>query len=378
MADHNNYDELDDLEFERLFASLDDVKASDELKASTLDAIFAQANELTATGAEKAEERGFVLIEGSARTEDTRADAAQEDVSTMMQVHTPKATETAAEHTSTASTKRARAAWKRSSFMLRVAAALLVFALVTGGTVACAVPTTHVYATTGETTFDLGVNLFGFTVSAEADSDAGKEILEDADVRFKRFGDAFDRILEAYEQRGGEDEPTVRVESSAPFGGGERLDEEAQNVMDSHEWHRDGQEERDEGETRDGEETRNEETRDGEVSPSMGVEGTSVPNTTGGSQDGGQTSNGNAPQDESAKTDAPQRNTERRAPEATSVPTGQTQPTDGRVGETDAGQPGQGAPNQDAGQPGQGAPDQGAGQPSGGASEMDGGGIPRN
>ena len=372
MADHNSFDELDDLEFERLFASLDDVRASDELKASTLDAIFAQADELTATGTEKAEERGFVLIEGAAQAEDVRPDAAQGDASATMQAHEPKGADATANHAGVVSTKKARIAWKRSSFMLRVAAALLVFALVTGGTVACAVPATHVYATAGETTFDIGVNLFGFTVSAEADSDAGKEILEDADVRFKRFGDAFDRILEAYEQHGGEDAPTVRVESSAPFAGGEQLDKEAQNVMDAHEWRQDEQETRNEGEAHDeqgapNEEGRNEgETRNGEASPSMGDESASVPNGSGGSQDGRQTPNGNVPQDEPMKTDAPQETTERRAPEATSAPTGQTQPTDGRVGETGASQPGQGMP------------DQGAGQPSGGATVMDGGGAPRN
>ena len=359
MADNNRFEELDDLEFERLFASLDDVKASDELKASTLHAIFAQADEPSATGAEKAKGRGFVLIEGTARTEGARPEATQEDVSATAQAHAPIAADATDGTAGAAPTKRARAAWKKGAFMLRVAAALLVFALVAGGTVACAVPATHVYATAGETTFDLGVNLFGFTVSAEADSDAGKEILEDVDVRFERFGEAFDRILEAYEQRGGEDEPTVRVESSAPFDGGERLGEEAQNVMDTHEWIRDEQQTRNEEEARSEQKTNFE-----EATPSMDDKSTSGLGGTEGYQNGGEAPNGNTPKDEPVKTEAPQRITEQRTPEATPGPTEQIQPTDGRTGEAEAGQPGQDMPNQDAG------------QPSGGAAEMDGGGTP--
>lgn len=359
MADNNRFEELDDLEFERLFASLDDVKASDELKASTLHAIFAQADEPSATGAEKARERGFVLIEGSARTEGAHPDTAQEDVSSTMQAYAPTAADATAEHAGAAPTKGARAAWKKSAFMLRVAAALLVFVLVAGGTVACAVPATHVYATAGETTFDLGVNLFGFTVSAEADSDAGKEILEDADVRFERFGEAFDRILEAYEQRGGEDEPTVRVESSTPFDGGDRLDEEAQNVMDTHEWVRNEQKTREEEETGSEQKTNYE-----EATPSIDDESPSGFGGNEGHQNGGEAPNGNTPQNEPVKTEAPQRITEQRTPETTTGPAEQMRPTDDRAGEADAGQP-----RQDT-------PDQGTGQPSGGAAEMDGGSTP--
>ena len=304
MADHNSYDELDDLEFERLFASLDDVRASESLKASTLDAIFAQADGSSDMRAEKAKERRFVLVEGTARAEGARHDAAQEDVT--------------ADPAGNAPTTGTRVTRKRSSFMLRVAAALLVLALAGGGTAACALPATHVYATAGETTFDLGVNLFGITVSAEADSDEGVEILEDVDVRYESFEEAFDRILEAYEQRGGEDAPTVRVESSVPFGGSERLEEEAQNVMDTHEWSRDEQEIR-----------------------------------------GGEASDGGASQDEPTMPRAP----EQRAPEATTDPNEQTTPTDDRADGTDTGQLRQDIPNQ------------GGGQISDGAAGMDGGDV---
>ena len=320
MADHKSFDELDDLEFERLFASLDDVKASDELKASTLDAILAQADALSsesfASGVEKAEERGFVLIEGGARAADARSDAAQESAS---------AAAAATAGGKAAASAKARPATKRGAFRLRVAAALLVAALAAGGTAACALPATHVYATAGETTFDLGVNLFGVTVSAEADSEAGKEILEDANVRYERFEEAFDRILEAYEQRGGEEEPTVRVESSAPFGGGERLDEEAQNVMGSHEWSRDEQKPRDDQDA----------TVD-KAAPSMGGAGASGTGGTEGPQDGGQAPSENAPQAEPTKSEAVGGNADSRAPEATTGPAGEARPMDA-VTEMDGG-----------------------------------------
>ena len=327
MADHSGFDKFDDLTFERLFASLDDVRASDDLKASTLDAIFAHADEPSVMDSEKAKERGFVLIEGIGRTDDARHDAAREDETT--------------DPADIAATTKTRMNGKKSSFILRVAAALIVLALVGGGTAACALPATHVYATAGETTFDLGVNMFGITVSAEADSDTGKEILEDVDVRYESFEEAFDQILEAYEQRGGEDAPTVSVESSVPFGGVERLDEEAHNVMDAHE-----------------------RFSDGEASQSKDDEGTSDHDGAEGRRDDGETSDGGVPQDEPTKPEAPQGDAEQRTPEATGNPAEQTRPADGSADETGAGQFGQDMP------------DQGVGQPSGEAAETDDGSAP--
>ena len=321
MADHKSFDEfdeLDDLEFERLFASLDDVRASDALKASTLDAILAQADETSGTDAQKATERGFVLIEGAARAEEARRDATGEDVSAATPVDVSLASDVTTDHAGSVPRKRARAARNRGAFMLRVAAALLVAVLIVGGTTAFALPSSHVYVTAGETTFDLGVNMFGITVSAEADSDDGKEILDDADVRNERFEEAFDRILAAYEERGGEDEPTVRVESSAPFGGGERLDEEARDVMDAHEQSRDEQKTRDD-----------QDAADDKAAPSAVDQGASGVGGAEGRQDGGQAPSGNAPQAEPASPEASEGNAEPRVPESTAGPAGEARPKDG-------------------------------------------------
>ncbi len=289
MAGHDIHDEID-AAFDQLFAALDGVKASDELKASTLEAILAAAEDEESqqpddtvmrtaatqkTSEDKKGNRGLVVIEGGmggnaepsatggfreVPAKQTATDGSEVSSDTVMlpgsTLVAPRIEVASIEDTMAGpviadgefpgqlqangadSRVSAGARKKAGSWRLKVAAVLVVLALVVGGGAAYALPATHVYATAGDTTFDLGVNVFGITVSAEADSADGKEILKEVDVRNASFVNAFDRILRAYEERGGEESPSIRIESNVPFGGADRLGEQANNVMRSREQRR--------------------------------------------------------------------------------------------------------------------------------------------
>ncbi len=244
MAEHNEHEanEALDLEFERLFSALDDVKASEELKASTLSTILAlEAEEnqpLDETLVHPAQR--FTVIEGGKSLESetsdqtvvmTRPDAG--DASDASQGnHTvampqPKADDATIAVQGSAARRKGRWRW-------RVAAILLAMAIGVGGSVAYALPATHVYATTGDATFDLGVNVFGITVTAEATNADGEDILRGVDVRNVRFEDAWERVLTAYEAHGGEATPTISVRSSVPFANEKRLSGKADAVVETH------------------------------------------------------------------------------------------------------------------------------------------------
>lgn len=155
-----------DRELAELFGAFDDVRASDELKASTLDAIFAEMEAQEAAEGtvddDPVEAPSFGLVQGGARPHEGETDAdAASKASARMEVVRGRE-------------RRPRGLW------LRVAAAALVITLTTGG-VAYAIPASHVTVTRDDVHVDLAVNVFGRTVSVTSDDDELQAALDEAD-----------------------------------------------------------------------------------------------------------------------------------------------------------------------------------------------------
>lgn len=236
-------DELADDELVALFSSFDDVRASDELKAATLAMIFGETDNEVAdqadvdqadaieadvdeADAEDAESNNtapaFELLEGGL------ADAA-------MHAEDVRAQADLAQHAQ-GRKHRTRGWW------LRVAAAVLVVTLATGG-VAYAVPATHVVVSQDNMTVDLGINVFGQTVSVTASDDELQAIVDREGVRGENFEAAFNHVLFACEERlgTGDDANTnpATVEMRGLFvGEGSPMAQSIDRMMDEHAWGR--------------------------------------------------------------------------------------------------------------------------------------------
>ena len=230
-------EERSDLELERLFKSMDEVKASDELKASTLAAIFDQMDEEQAVAAASADPSAageeatavrptLVLVTDDAATDEhgERPERAEDS---------DKADEgDVKEADSQGSDAKKPARPRHRGFALKVAAALLVVAIGLGGVLSYAIPASHVTVSAGDTTFDLGVNVYGTTVSATANSDAGKAAISSAEIRNVGFEDALGRLIDAYDQQRGGEQDEVQVSVSDPLGGGEKFASDAGRVLE--------------------------------------------------------------------------------------------------------------------------------------------------
>ena len=228
-------EERNDLELERLFKSMDEVRASDELKASTLAAIFDQMDG-EASGAAGPEE-SLAVGETQTRpaltlvTDDGAADDADDEKSSESTVLVVADDDGAKETGSEENTKKT-ARPRRHRLGLKVAAALLVVAVGLGGVLSYVIPASHVTISAGDTTFDLGVNVYGTTVSATANSDAGKEAISSAEIHNVGFKDALGRLIDAYDRRRGGEQDEVQVSVHDPLGGGERFSSEADRVLE--------------------------------------------------------------------------------------------------------------------------------------------------
>lgn len=226
-------DELADDELVALFSSFDDVRASDELKAATLAMIFGETDNEVAdqadvdeADAEDAESNNtapaFELLEGGL------ADAA-------MHAEDVRAQADLTQHAQ-GRKHRTRGWW------LRVAAAVLVVTLATGG-VAYAVPATHVVVSQDNMTVDLGINVFGQTVSVTASDDELQAIVDREGVRGENFEAAFNHVLFACEERLGTGDDTnanpATVEMRGLFvGEGSPMAQSIDRMMDEHAWGR--------------------------------------------------------------------------------------------------------------------------------------------
>lgn len=241
-------EETFDLELERLFKSMDEIEATDELKASTLTALFERLDEEDAredAGEESREETTPAVEETQTMvrpalvlvTDDAAEDAAagsREGVAASAAGGSGAADAESVRESARESAQGPRKAARprRRGFRLKVAAALLVVAVGLGGFLSYAMPASHVKVSAGDTTFDLGVNVYGTTVSATANSDAGKTAISSAEVRNVEFEVALERLLSAYDQARGGEKDEVQVTVNDPFGGGERISSEAERVLE--------------------------------------------------------------------------------------------------------------------------------------------------
>lgn len=220
-------DTLSDAKLAELFSSIEDVRASEDLKASTMRAIL----ELAGDEADEAQDAaaGGEQKKQSVSTSDVRASLRLVEPEPMPS-RTPEASESSASDTtayptlslepparSTAQSEEpelsvagaeqvtpGHAKAKRSwTWRLKAAAAIVAVALVLGGT-AYALPASHVTVSQGTTTFDLAVNVFGVTVDVSASDDAGKAALQDLNVRNKGYEEALELVLESYETHMGD------------------------------------------------------------------------------------------------------------------------------------------------------------------------------
>lgn len=159
----------DDQEFFDLFSSLDSVSASDELMDSTLEAIFSQAESPKAGEDPEPDPKVVAFPKGGG------------------QHSKPK--------------KR-----KRHHHVLRIAGVAAAVAAFSVGGIAYATPSSYISVNEGGTTLTLGVNSFGVTVSATADTDAGTKLIDDHKVCNKDFADSVRTIATAINSGDGSDE----------------------------------------------------------------------------------------------------------------------------------------------------------------------------
>lgn len=311
-------------ELEMLVDALDGVKASDELKGRTLDLLFAELDAqedaaaaepaaglhlVTGGGVEgpnalpvsEGEDDGkredalaadatkphFRLVEGGAATtamstasmrdETARNDELGQDV--------PAAVEPMA-----ATSHAARSKTRRRGWWMKVAAIVLALSLATGG-VAYAVPVSQVTVSEGDTSIELGINVFGVAVLVSADTESGRELLRDVSVRGSNCEDAMARLLDALALENSSEDIHVSV-NGGPDDRRERLEEMAAQASEQRR------------------ETAHEaEKTDAEAAPNQSQEGSAQPEGTPSNTDDNQVSGaagqGNGTHDTSESTAAP-------------------------------------------------------------------------
>lgn len=217
---------MTDKEFEQLFAAMDDITASDELKASTLSAIFDDAGEAEPEViAPTVPMFRIVPAENDAPVEDSLGSEGDASVVAENSPRSATSKRTAARKTA----RRRPGGWR-----LRVAAVAIVVILGLGGAVAYALPASHVLVTVDDTTFDLGVNIFGATVSATANTEEGKDSIAKADVHNRGLEETLNNLFDVYERDHGGEEPHISYSVEGRFGpSSQALQDEMAHVIDA-------------------------------------------------------------------------------------------------------------------------------------------------
>ena len=178
-AENATLDELElDNELCNLFDAFDEVCASDELQEATLARIFAEVPAM-ADNCFDNQAPEEPACDGSSPSAQIKVIAGGK----------PKS-----------STKKA----KRRTF--RVAAVAACLALSLGGGVAYAAPATYYEIEQGDARVTLGVNLFGITVSATADNDMARELVESSNLTNIPYEQSIARTIEQM-QASNPDEP---------------------------------------------------------------------------------------------------------------------------------------------------------------------------
>lgn len=146
----------DDMDFVKLFSSLDSITASDDLKKSTLDAILSGAA-------------------GSDSGSGTVPAEIKQDTKVIQ-------------------FSRGGKHGKRKPRTLRIAGLAACVALFGAGTFAYTMPIARASIDDGDTSLTLGINSLGMTVSADADSDKGKKLIAENDLTNKNYRDSVGEV----------------------------------------------------------------------------------------------------------------------------------------------------------------------------------------
>lgn len=164
--------DIDDMDFAELFSSLDSVKASDDLKTATLDAIFAGVGN----------------------------DPTPEDKSSK---------------TNVVKLPHKSSRGKKNSTRLRIAGIAACVAL--AGTIGTAYTMPRSYASidSGDTNLTLGINALGMTVSAESDSEQGKKLIADSDLVNKDYRESIGTVATNIATHSEQPETTVELSVSS-------------------------------------------------------------------------------------------------------------------------------------------------------------------
>lgn len=193
-------DEDDEL-FSSLFAasSLSQVHVSPALAASTLDAIMAQAQDSQAFDLAEPP-RHLKLVTGGAYA---------------------------------ASERKPRRVVSAVGRLQRIAAAAAVAALGLGGGLAYNTPTAYVTVEGADSSVQLGVNVFGVTVSAVASNPAAQEALDSLSVGGLGYEDSLRQVVDSLTTAGDSEANTASVTVSSPLGGQKsRLEDGSTKVLD--------------------------------------------------------------------------------------------------------------------------------------------------
>ncbi|MBR3158750.1 MAG: hypothetical protein IKF14_06555 [Atopobiaceae bacterium] len=167
----------EDAAFSQFFAQLDGVRASDAVRASTLEAILSDGDApvrgaSSAAGKEARKRKAPAHLRRSRRSDAPRP-------------------------------RRLRRA---------VLVACLLLVLIVVGTGSWFLPFSQVAIAQDDLSVEFGINLYGVTVTTKAEGELSKKVLSKASVDNRRVEDALVQVLDAYDE--------LRVESDAGTGGG--------------------------------------------------------------------------------------------------------------------------------------------------------------
>lgn len=227
-------------EFEKIFAPLSTVRASDDLKERTLAAVFADLDAADMESSREGTDGAFgasprKVHPQSASTGENATDReahgsaeASHDDGQALSVRSARERLSDAETTRTTKIQQR----EQSLWRFRYVAILLIAVLAMGG-VAHLVPFTRVTVTEGGMSVKLDINVFGRTVEASSDSDEGERLLASHDVGGMQYEDAMACVVKEISALGMDDGSVrIRVTGGTP-GQRDDIDDAADRVIAS-------------------------------------------------------------------------------------------------------------------------------------------------
>ncbi len=198
--------ELDDEQMSELFSALDDVVATDDARTRVVAAMLGDDSATDVAA-------GTPVRETTARDEGTLAQSARERRGRDSSWH--KGARRRGRHL--------RVVWPHRKAWIALATCLV---LLLAGVASWFVPLTSVAVAQDELSVELGVNVYGVTVSATAEGELSKKVVDSTRPANRKVGDALGELLDEYDRQHVQDksstqssEPTVDVRAPMGFGG---------------------------------------------------------------------------------------------------------------------------------------------------------------